>query len=88
MHNWQQFYMYSVFLLAVGPENFSGRCLDIGSGPAIFSVISASRGLQDITVSDFTDEGIAELDRFIKNDPKQYDWVHWFEYAAQLEGNG
>ena len=74
--------------MAVGPTNFSGRLLDIGSGPAIFSVISASRGVQDITVSDFTDEGIAELDRFIKKDPKAYDWIHWFEYATTLEGNG
>lgn len=74
--------------MAVGSENLNGRLLDIGSGPAIFSVISASRGVQDITVSDFTDEGIAELERFIKNDPKQYDWGHWFEYAAELEGNG
>ncbi|XP_013388501.1 indolethylamine N-methyltransferase [Lingula anatina] len=63
------------------------RLLDIGSGPCIHNVISASKWFDEITFTDFADVNRRALKKWWQNDDGAWNWEPFFKYVANLEGN-
>lgn len=59
--------------------------LDIGSGPSPITVMSASRFINDITMSDFVDENCQELEKWVNRKEGAHDFGYMFKYVAKLE---
>ncbi|MFQ3680480.1 MAG: guanitoxin biosynthesis pre-guanitoxin forming N-methyltransferase GntF [Pseudanabaenaceae cyanobacterium] len=85
----------------VGPENlaylqFFARqfgalspqqtLLDFGSGPTIYSVISAVPKVERIVLSDYVAANREELVLWRQNDPQAFDWTPFITAALQVEG--
>ncbi|KAI8480430.1 hypothetical protein Bbelb_418430 [Branchiostoma belcheri] len=71
-----------------GSGIFQGkRLLDIGTGPSVLSVLSASKYFSDITCSDYLPVCREELQRWVDGDPEAFDWGAYFRYISKLEGN-
>ncbi|MGQ9867189.1 MAG: guanitoxin biosynthesis pre-guanitoxin forming N-methyltransferase GntF [Pseudanabaenaceae cyanobacterium] len=85
----------------VGPENlaylqFFARqfaamppqtsLLDFGSGPTIYSVISAVPKVERIVLSDYVAANREELTLWQQNDPQSFDWTPFIEAALVAEG--
>jgi len=85
----------------VGPENlaylqFFARqfaalppqhtLLDFGSGPTIYSVISAVTKVERLVLSDYVAANREELALWQRNDPQSFDWTPFVETALRLEG--
>lgn len=65
---------------------FSGtKLLDIGSGPTLHNVASASSHFSNIVVSDFVEDNCQELRRWLKGE-SDLDWSDFFNIVADLEG--
>ena len=62
------------------------KLLDIGTGPSIVSIISASRYFEDIYLSDFCKENRAHLKLWVNNDNNKHNWDSFFNFVSQLEG--
>ncbi|XP_035687726.1 nicotinamide N-methyltransferase-like [Branchiostoma floridae] len=72
----------------LGSGAFQGkRLLDIGTGPSILSVLSASKYFSDITCSDYLEVCREELQKWVDGDPDAFDWGAYFRYVSKLEGN-
>lgn len=85
----------------VGPENLAlldffakkafrglpagGTLLDFGSGPTIYSLISAAVYVREIHMCDFLETNLAEVNRWLQDDAAAYDWTEFFEAALRLE---
>ncbi|XP_004453263.1 indolethylamine N-methyltransferase [Dasypus novemcinctus] len=70
-----------------GPGGLKGDTLiDIGSGPTIYQVLAACESFRDITLSDFTDRNLEELEKWLRKDPGAYDWSPAVKFACELEG--
>ena len=63
------------------------RLLDIGTGPVIFTAISPSRRVREITLSDYIPDCLDELTKWLNNEEGAFDWSYWTQHAASLEGN-
>ncbi|XP_013394439.1 nicotinamide N-methyltransferase-like [Lingula anatina] len=63
------------------------RLLDIGTGPCIHSVISASKWFVEITLTDFAEPNRRELTKWWKKEEGAWDWEVFFRYVANMEGN-
>jgi SAM-dependent methyltransferase len=78
----------SVFL----HETFSGlepgeRLVDVGSGPGIWNVLSASAKFQSITLSDPLPQNTRMLQRYLDDVSEDERWREHFQHTAQLEGD-
>ena len=62
------------------------RLLDIGSGPSIHSVLSASRVFSEITLSDYTSQNRQALQDWLDRKPHAHDWSPFLQKVASLEG--
>ena len=62
------------------------KLLDIGTGPSIVSIISASKYFEDIYLSDFCKENRAHLKLWVSNDANKHNWDSFFYFVSQLEG--
>lgn len=61
------------------------RLLDVGTGPSIHSVISASRVYTEIFLSDYTTKCRESLERWARKSSEANDWSHCFKVVGQLE---
>lgn len=61
--------------------------IDIGSGPTIYQLLSACESFTEIVVSDYTDQNLWELQKWLKKDPGAFDWSPVVTYVCDLEGN-
>ncbi|KAM6158952.1 nicotinamide N-methyltransferase [Rhynchocyon petersi] len=61
--------------------------IDIGSGPTIYQLLSACESFKEIIASDYSDQNLKELERWLKNEPEAFDWSPIVNYVCQLEGN-
>ncbi|XP_074072817.1 nicotinamide N-methyltransferase [Macrotis lagotis] len=62
--------------------------IDIGTGPTIYQLLSACESFKEIVVSDYTDQNLEELKRWLKKDLKAFDWSPVVKYVCELEGDG
>lgn len=61
--------------------------IDIGSGPTIYQLLSACESFKEIIVSDYTDQNLRELQKWLKKEPGAFDWSPVVTYVCDLEGN-
>uniref|UniRef100_UPI00358F69CE nicotinamide N-methyltransferase-like n=1 Tax=Myxine glutinosa TaxID=7769 RepID=UPI00358F69CE len=64
------------------------RLLDVGSGPSIYQILSASEAFDDIYLSDFTEVNRNELHLWLADSPEAFNWSPIIQYVCDLEGNG
>ncbi|XP_078576683.1 indolethylamine N-methyltransferase-like [Branchiostoma floridae x Branchiostoma japonicum] len=50
------------------------RLLDVGSGPTIHQLISASRFCTEIVCAEYTENNRAEIEKWVKKDPDMHDF--------------
>ncbi|XP_007934713.1 nicotinamide N-methyltransferase [Orycteropus afer afer] len=76
--------LFKIFCL----DGVKGNLLiDIGSGPTIYQLLSACESFKDIVASDYTDQNLQELERWLKKEPGAFDWSPIVNYVCDLEGN-
>ncbi|XP_067116837.1 nicotinamide N-methyltransferase [Osmerus mordax] len=62
------------------------RLIDIGTGPSIHSLISASEHYEDILVSDYTDSNRQEIKKWLNDEEGCFDWLPVIQYVCNLGG--
>ncbi|XP_078577534.1 nicotinamide N-methyltransferase-like [Branchiostoma floridae x Branchiostoma japonicum] len=63
------------------------RLLDVGSGPTIHQLISASRFCTEIVCAEYIENNRTEIEKWVKKDPDMHDWAPFFKFVADLEGD-
>ena len=81
------------FLLTFYDETYASlpdglRILEVGGGPTIYQLISASRRATTIVFADFLDTTLDEVREWIANGPRAFDWTPYLARVAELEGGG
>ncbi|XP_073459222.1 nicotinamide N-methyltransferase-like [Aquarana catesbeiana] len=61
--------------------------IDFGAGPAIYQLLSACEAFNNIITSDFLEQNLAQLQKWLRNDPDAFDWTRIVKYVCELEGN-
>lgn len=61
--------------------------LDIGCGPSISNIISASKYCSQIIMADYLTSNRDEVKRFKNRDQDGYSWNHYFNFLGVLELN-
>ncbi|EEC16012.1 nicotinamide N-methyltransferase, putative [Ixodes scapularis] len=61
--------------------------VDIGSGPTINFVFSATKRFQDIVVSDLVERNRLEVEKWLRKSVDSVDWSFRAEHVADLEGH-
>ena len=70
------------------PDGVKGDLLiDIGSGPTIYQLLSACESFKEIIATDYTDQNLQELEKWLKKEPGAFDWSPVVTYVCELEGN-
>ena len=62
------------------------RMLEIGGGPTIYQLISASAHVRTIVFSEYLEVNRREVQKWLRDDPEAFCWDEYFRFAAQLEG--
>ncbi|XP_064646990.1 nicotinamide N-methyltransferase-like isoform X1 [Lineus longissimus] len=73
-------------LMAAAEIRDGSRLLDVGSGPSIYSVISAGSRCSDIVCSDYVTQNLDEILKWVNGDPDAHNCQRYFEYVCKLEG--
>lgn len=66
----------------IGPRN---SLLEIGGGPIIYSIISASSHVNEIFFSDYLEENLDEVRKWLQNKKDSFNWDKYFELVLKLE---
>ncbi|XP_004582601.2 indolethylamine N-methyltransferase-like [Ochotona princeps] len=61
--------------------------IDIGSGPTIYQLLSACETFREIIATDYTEQNLRELQRWLSQEPGAYDWSPAVQYVCELEGD-
>lgn len=61
------------------------KILDVGCGPSIANIISASRISSNITMADYLTSNRNEVERFKTNADDAFQWQHYFHFLSSLE---
>ncbi|XP_019622005.1 PREDICTED: nicotinamide N-methyltransferase-like isoform X1 [Branchiostoma belcheri] len=69
-----------------GDRDFGRRLLDVGSGPTVYQLISASRVCPEIICSDIHKGALAEIKKWKNGDPNAFDWTDAVKFVCELEG--
>ncbi|XP_061079348.1 nicotinamide N-methyltransferase-like, partial [Conger conger] len=90
----KKYYVHNIFSNFKKTENkadFNGnlegkRVIDIGSGPTIYAIISASRCFEEIVLSDIADGNRREIEKWLKNEKGCFNWRPIIQFVCELEG--
>ena len=63
------------------------KLLDVGCGPSIANIISASKLFSHITMADYLTSNRDEVARFKSDAEDAFQWQHYFDFCADLEPN-
>ncbi|KAM5271788.1 indolethylamine N-methyltransferase-like [Ctenodactylus gundi] len=61
--------------------------IDIGTGPTIYQLLSACETFREIIVSDYSQQNLRELEKWLNQEPGAYDWSPAVQYVCELEGD-
>jgi len=59
-----------------------GSVLDLGSGPSISSIISASRWSNKIYLAELLQGNREEIEKWWRNEDDAFDWKHYFDFQV------
>ena len=62
--------------------------LDFGSGPTIYSLISAVTKVQEIHIVEYLEANRLELRKWFQEDNTAFNWRHFIQASLQMEKNG
>ncbi|XP_054715608.1 indolethylamine N-methyltransferase-like [Uloborus diversus] len=62
------------------------RLLDLGSGPTVHNIATASAFLPHIILSEFVEANCQQLRKWLNKDPESADWTPFFRRVARAEG--
>ncbi|KAL0994884.1 hypothetical protein UPYG_G00128740 [Umbra pygmaea] len=62
------------------------RLIEVGTGPTIHTLISASQYYDEIVVSDYVDSNRREIERWLNAEEGCFDWSAHIQYICDLEG--
>ena len=62
------------------------RLLEVGGGPTIYQLISASAVANQIIFSEYLDDNRKEITKWIKGRRGAFNWDKYFRFVLQLEG--
>jgi hypothetical protein len=77
---------FSVILPSIQKSDCK-QILDIGCGPSIANIISASKYCSNITMADYLASNRAEVERFRTEADGAFHWNHYFNFLGVLELN-
>ena len=63
-----------------------GNLIEIGGGPTLYQLISASEVVESITFAEFHPDNLKVLKDWLKNNDSAFDWSPFLEYVKNLEG--
>ena len=63
------------------------KLLDVGCGPSIANIISASKSFSHITMADYLTSNRDEVARFKSDAEDAFQWQHYFDFCGDLEPN-
>ncbi|XP_023220945.1 nicotinamide N-methyltransferase-like [Centruroides sculpturatus] len=79
------FVLYRIF----ENESIKGkRLLDVGSGPTVHRIASATKVFSEIILSEYAEANRQELQKWLNNDPNALDWSAFIAMTARLEKYG
>jgi hypothetical protein len=61
------------------------KLLEVGGGPVIYPLISASSKVDEIIFSEFISENRLAVKGWMEKDPCAFDWSRYFKYVAEME---
>ncbi|OCT62081.1 phenylethanolamine N-methyltransferase [Xenopus laevis] len=62
--------------------------VDIGSGPTIYQILSASEHFAEVVLTDYLEVNRAELRRWLQDEPGAFDWSPYMKHVSKLERTG
>jgi hypothetical protein len=63
-----------------------GALLDFGGGPALYPLIAAAARVDEIHFADYLETNLREVERWLRNDPRAFDWNPFIARTLELEG--
>ena len=86
---WTEFLsrVFSIVVPNLIPECKERVVVDIGCGPSISNVISASAWSRSIFLCDILESNRDEVTKFWKRSEDRFDWSHYFRFVGVLELN-
>lgn len=60
--------------------------LELGGGPTIYQVITASKIVKSIYFSDYLEENLKEVRKWLRDNPKAWNWDGFIQTVLKLEG--
>ncbi|CAH2320155.1 nicotinamide N-methyltransferase-like [Pelobates cultripes] len=60
--------------------------IDIGAGSAIFELLSACEVFTNIIISDFLEQNLTEVKKWLTKDSNMLDWTSYVKFVCDLEG--
>ena len=67
-------------------ETDSARILEFGGGPTLYQLISAAKYPVAIDFSDYLDENLREIQKWLQNQPGMFSWDDYLRYVLDQEG--
>ncbi|XP_078572946.1 nicotinamide N-methyltransferase-like [Branchiostoma floridae x Branchiostoma japonicum] len=67
-------------------RDFGKRLLDVGTGPTLYQLLSASRVFTDIICSDIHQGALEEIWKWKNGDADAFDWSSAIKHVSGLEG--
>uniref|UniRef100_A0A8C5PXN7 Nicotinamide N-methyltransferase-like n=2 Tax=Leptobrachium leishanense TaxID=445787 RepID=A0A8C5PXN7_9ANUR len=61
--------------------------IELGSGPSIHHILSACKCFKKIYLTDYFQENLREIERWLKDEEDAFDWKPYLKYVCNLEGN-
>ncbi|XP_077985206.1 indolethylamine N-methyltransferase-like [Glandiceps talaboti] len=81
-------FMYESLHRVFSKEGVSGdRMIDIGTGPCVYSFISACTKFKEIIASDYSEANRTAVKQWINNEPGSFNWKPIIKRVCNLEGH-
>jgi hypothetical protein len=64
------------------------KAIDIGSGPTLHQIIPLIPYVKELHLSDFLPQNLAEIKKWLNDEPDAHNWDKYIHYVVELEGNG
>ncbi|XP_029924979.1 nicotinamide N-methyltransferase-like [Myripristis murdjan] len=83
---------FASFMLCQLSQTFSSgkykgkRLIEIGTGPTIHTLISASAHFEEIVVSDYAEVNRREVEKWLRDEEGCFNWNRHIQFACDVEG--
>ncbi|XP_048418206.1 nicotinamide N-methyltransferase-like [Stegostoma tigrinum] len=61
--------------------------LEIGCGPCLHCALCATEYVEELVLSDYASNNRQEIEQWLQNDPRAFDWSPVAKFVCELEGN-